>query len=445
MPPAFVESCIETVSESAKAVYRLTRSKPRARKLVRLLAGKRKVLVTTHMHPDPDALGSALCMSHLLKVSLPQAQVHLSIKGQVGGGVNAAFTKLTNLNLVTWDDHALPEYDAIVLLDVQPNFAYSPLPLREDGTRWEATAVIDHHPSRGPRPKAPFVDIRTDVGAASSIVFAYFMELELDIPPDLGASLLFAIESDLAGAAGAPGGLDNMALSSLTLIADARKLYQMRYVNLPRSYFTTFADGLANAVQFGNVLVTHLDEIDSLEKPAVLADFLLRYEETAWVLVTARREDRLILSLRTQSRQMSAGQVMRRLVRGIGVGGGHRTKAGGFIQLSGRNDHEVERYRKRLRVRLVRAVKVTENVGRPLVSVPTAEEIKQRRKPLARKPKNPALRPVPPIPPVPLLDNRSDNSPQPQPPAHSAALAPPEPVTTPATPTDVIPPEDEQP
>ena len=43
------------------------------------------------------------------------------------------------------------------------------------------------------------------------------MELEVAIKPDLAATLLYAIESDLAGAAGTPGELDNIALSSLTL------------------------------------------------------------------------------------------------------------------------------------------------------------------------------------------------------------------------------------
>ena len=48
--------------------------------------------------------------------------------------------------------------------------------------------------------KVPFWDVRKEVGATSSIVFSYFMELEESIDPDLAATLLYAIESDLAGA-----------------------------------------------------------------------------------------------------------------------------------------------------------------------------------------------------------------------------------------------------
>src|SRR6185436_11850277 len=143
----------------------------------------------------------------------------------------------------------------------------------------------------------PFCDIRTDVGATASIIFSYFMELEIPIKPALGATLLYAIESDLAGAAGQPGELDNIALSSLTLLADPRKLYQMRYVDLPQSYYLAYAEALANAVYQEIALMTHLTKVDSLEQPAVMADFLLRFDQVQWALVTAIHETKLILSL----------------------------------------------------------------------------------------------------------------------------------------------------
>src|SRR5207237_8018177 len=120
-------------------------------------------------------------------------------------------------------------------------------------------------------------DIRTDVGATTSIIFSYFMELDEPISPALAATMLYAIESDLAGAAGTPGELDNIALSGLTLKADTGKLYRMRYVPLPQSYYAAYGAGIQNAVFYDNALFSQLGPIDSLEKPAVLADFLLRF------------------------------------------------------------------------------------------------------------------------------------------------------------------------
>jgi nanoRNase/pAp phosphatase (c-di-AMP/oligoRNAs hydrolase) len=320
------------------------------------------------MHPDPDALASCSALMHLLRVRLPHAEVSMSIKGQVAGGLNTSFAKLSQLELVRWDDEKLADYDAIVLTDTQPQSAYSPLP-----KEIPPTAVIDHHRGDHRKPHCPFVDLRPDVGATSSIVFSYFMELDETISPTLGASLLYAIESDLAGAAGTPGELDNIALSNLTLIADTHRLYQMRYVDLPQSYYAAYALALANAHYFNDAIISHIGEIDSMEKPAVMADFLLRFDQVQWALVTATYENRLILSLRTSSKTMSAADMIRRLLRNFGEGGGHRTKAGGFIPLPDPTAAEVTRLRDLLRRRLLRALKIRGVRGQRLVNMPELE------------------------------------------------------------------------
>ena len=359
---AFVESCVGTIADSAVALERRIHGKPRAEKLLRLLKEKKNILVTAHEHPDPDALASTVGLARLLEATLDGAKITLAFKGRVGGGLNEAFVKYSSLKWQPWDDATLPGYDAILLLDTQPAFAYNPLP-----AGMMPFAVIDHHRSRGRKPACPFCDIRTDVGATCSLIFSYFMELEVPIRPDLGATLLFGIESDLAGAAGTPGELDNIALSGLTLIADPRKLYQMRYVDLPQSYYTAYASALANAYWYDNALLSHLDSIDSMEKPAVMGDFLLRFDKVQWALVTAVYEGRLMMSLRTSGPKCSAADVMRRLTRNIGLGGGHRTKAGGFIKLETGSAAEVDRIRSIVRRRYLRSVGSAVSRGQKLV------------------------------------------------------------------------------
>ena len=363
---AFVESCVGTVAGSAVSLERRNRGRPRAAKLLKLLADKKNILVTSHLHPDPDALAGASALCNLLEQRLKDAAVSMSIKGRIGGGINEVFVRQANLKMVSWDEASLKNYDAIILLDTQPAFPFSPLP--PDVT---AFGVIDHHRSRFPNPHCRFCDIRTEVGATSSIIFSYFMELEVPIKPDLAATLLYAIESDLAGAAGTPGELDNIALSSLTLLADPRKLYQMRYADLPQSYYANFSEGLLNASYFDHVIVSHLDKIDSLERPAVLADFLLRFDKVDWALVTAVTDGKLILSLRTRSGgKISAADLAKRLMRKIGEGGGHRTKAGGFIKLDTESAAEVERWREILRRRLLRALQIKNAKAQRLVARP---------------------------------------------------------------------------
>jgi nanoRNase/pAp phosphatase (c-di-AMP/oligoRNAs hydrolase) len=367
---AFVESCVETVVDSAKGVERRTRRHPKARQLLKLLAGKKNILITTHKFPDPDALASSLALCKLLSKKIPGTKVSVSIKGRIVGGMNNMFAEQADLELVPWHDADLPAYDAIVLVDTQPHFANSPLP-----PGLAPLAVIDHHRSLRRRPKKTdglFVDVRPDVGATASLIFSYYMELEVDIGRDLAATLLYAIESDLAGTAGKPGELDNIALSSLTLLADTRMLYEMRYVDLPQNYYLAYANGLNNATFYDDALISHLGEIDTPEKPAIIADFLLRFDKVQWALITATINGNLVLSLRTRSAKRTAADTIRRLLRDLGEGGGHRTKAGGYIKLSSPTPTaaEVDRHRNTLRRRFLRALHIKSQRPQRLVPKP---------------------------------------------------------------------------
>ena len=56
---SFVESCAKTTTGSAAAVARRSRGRPKAKQLLKLLADKKRILITTHAHPDPDLGGSS--------------------------------------------------------------------------------------------------------------------------------------------------------------------------------------------------------------------------------------------------------------------------------------------------------------------------------------------------------------------------------------------------
>ncbi len=92
--------------------------------------------------------------------------------------------------------------------------------------------------------------------------------------------------------------------------------------------------------------------------PAVLADFLLRFDKAQWAMVTAVHENKLVASLRTSGTKIPAANMARRLFRDIGEGGGHRTKAGGFVPLQTASPAEIEKFRTLLRNRFLRALNI---------------------------------------------------------------------------------------
>ena len=73
----FVESCVETAADGAKEAARQGRGRPQAAKLLKVLRDKKRILVTCHRHPDPDALGAGLSLAHLLARMLPEAPFRL--------------------------------------------------------------------------------------------------------------------------------------------------------------------------------------------------------------------------------------------------------------------------------------------------------------------------------------------------------------------------------
>ena len=348
---SFVDSCLTSLADSTVKVERRQHVRRRVGYLLRALAGKTNILITSHLHPDPDAIASCQAMHTLLGELMKDAKTTVRFKGQVGGGINSAFTRIADVRTEPWDDAAIASYDAIILLDTQPAFSNSPLP-----PDVAPTVVIDHHRARGRRKRYPHLDIRPDVGATASILFSYFMERNITIPAPLAATLLYAIESDLSGAAGQQGGLDTIAISSLTLLADTKRLYQMRYVDLPRAYYGAFARTVENATTYGPVAVSHLSHVESAEVAGVMADFLLRCEGITWSMVTATHEGRFVFSVRTQNSGKSAGEVAFRISKDIGEGGGHFTKAGGAIELPIATVADEDRVHTRLRKRLLRCI-----------------------------------------------------------------------------------------
>src|SRR5260221_2648979 len=114
---------------------------------------------------------------------------------------------------------------------------------------------------------------------------------------------------------------------------------------------------------YDNAIFSHLGAIDSLEKPAVLADFLLRFDKVQWALVVGFYDSKMVLSLRTSDPKRSAGEVLTRLLRDVGEGGGHRTKAGGVIRLEQRTPAEIERLRLLVRRRYLRALHIPSSRG----------------------------------------------------------------------------------
>ena len=238
---AFVESCR---GDRGRLRPRRRNARPRGSRAPRSSSScsqdKKNILITTHEHPDPDALASAVGLCTLLQHRPEGREGHRLDQGpdqrRRQRGVRPRGRPQARAV-----GRSGPAATTTRSCSSTRSRCSRSAPCRRASSRSASSTTTAASAARSST--CPFCDVRPTSARPRRSSSATSWSWRSPISPALGATLLYAIESDLAGAAGQPGELDNIALSSLTLIADPRKLYQMRYVDLPQSYLRRLRAG----------------------------------------------------------------------------------------------------------------------------------------------------------------------------------------------------------
>ena len=331
----------------------------------RFLAGLKDAVSVTfvsHVHPDPDSLGSMMGLAHLVESCLGK-HTRLTRDGLISRAENRAMVDLLDLELVPIEATTWHGGEALVMVDSQPNTGRHNLdpcaPLY---------AVIDHHDTPGDVEGVPFVDVRRSLGATCSLVTSYLMEQEVEMPPRLATGLLYGIETELSGYPREASALDDRAQLFLYPRADKDLLARIRNARLPQSHFECILTALQNSFIYDRLIVSWVNELPQPELAAEVVDFLIRFEEIDWAVCGGVFEDKLILSVRSAAEDARAGEVLRQVVGKFGRAGGHDRRAGGTIFLPSTAASAVEQIQGELRRRLLRALRIDECRGQRLVS-----------------------------------------------------------------------------
>jgi nanoRNase/pAp phosphatase (c-di-AMP/oligoRNAs hydrolase) len=335
-----------------------------ARRSDRFLAGLRdavSVTLVSHVHPDPDSLGSMMGLAHLVETCLGKP-TRLTRDGLVSRAENKAMVELLDIDLLPIDSATWHGGEALVMVDSQPNTGRHNLnPIAP------LYAVIDHHDTPGDLDGIPFVDVRRSLGATCSLVTSYLMEQEIPVPPRLATGLLYGIETELSGYPREASKLDDTALLFLYPLADKDLLARIRNARLPQSHFECILQALQSSFIYDRLIISWVNELPQPELAAEVVDFLIRFEEIDWAVCAGVYEDKLILSVRSAAEGAKAGELLRQVVGRLGRAGGHDRRAGGTIPLASTSTSAVEQVQAKLRRRLLRALRIDECRGSRLV------------------------------------------------------------------------------
>ena len=326
------------------------------------LAPYRRVVLVSHVNPDPDALASMLGLKALLTNRQPGKPVVLTVDGMIARAENRALVALIPIPLEPVERVVADSGTAFVMVDSQPRTG------RRASEAITPVAVLDHHETGGDLDGVAFRDVRGDIGATSTIVAEYLLHQSCPMPPRLATALYYGIDSEIAGYPREAGLDDDEALVRLFPITDKDLLAQIRNPKLPQDYFATVQHGLANAFLYEDVVVSWLGPVAQPDVIAEMADFFIRFDQVNWALTIGHFENLLKVSIRVGLLGARSGEVLRAVVDGHGTAGGHDKRAGGAIPLADDRPETIDALLAMIRRRLLNELKIANCSGRRLLN-----------------------------------------------------------------------------
>lgn len=325
------------------------------------LADYERVVFVSHVHPDPDSLGSMLALAHLIEARLGKPTV-ITRDGHISRAENRAMVEVLHLDLEPIDQIDWHPGDAVVMVDSQPKtgrhtFSES-VPLY---------AVLDHHDTPGELDDVAFVDVRPSLGATCTLVAKYLFEQEVIPSEKVATALFYGIETEVTGYPREASVADDDALHNLYPLADKDLLAQIRNARLPHSHFECLLQALQSSFIYDRLIVSWVDPLPQPEQAAEVVDFMIRFEKVDWAVCGGVFNDSLILSVRSALPDAKAGEILRSVVGKLGRAGGHDRRAGGAIKLTSTAPSAIEELQSELRRRFLKALKIDDVRGQRLV------------------------------------------------------------------------------
>ncbi len=334
----------------------------RSERFLAALEPFRRVVVVSHVNPDPDSLASGLGIKALLESCQPGKPVILTVDGMIARSENRAMVELLSIPLVPVESVIADPETAVVMVDTQPFTG------RRHSEAATPQVVIDHHETGGILQGVLFSDIRTHLGATSTMITGYLIEQRVVVTPQLATALLYGIDSETTGYPREASSLDDGALIWLFPRADKDLLAQIRNPKLPQSHFATFQHALGNAFLYDELVVSWCGTVTQPDIIAEIADFFIRFDQVNWSLAAGVFESQLKLSLRAGSLGRRAGEILQCVVNGLGFAGGHDKRAGGAIELPDLRPETIETLLGTVRHRLLGHLHVDEQQGHRLLN-----------------------------------------------------------------------------
>jgi len=285
----------------------------------RLEAG-RPIAVQTHDYPDIDAVASAWGLAGLLRSRGFSAAC--CYRGELRSRSLKKLIEKLGIDLAPASDGGSGLQ--IIVVDGSPGNGNVTL------SGGELVAVIDHHRKSG-EAIAPFLDLRPELASCSTMIRGYWEEAGLEPPRNIATALLAGIQSDTDFLSRRCSDEDFAAYAALYRAGDWELASRVVRTVLDLRELELVVSAIGKAVVRDGFLFAFIRGPCGQEALAVLAEFALRVEELSAAIVVEEDSGGVHVSVRSKSASVSAFDLVRAALSGIGSGGGHSHSAGGVV------------------------------------------------------------------------------------------------------------------
>ncbi|QLG50455.1 DHH family phosphoesterase [Natrinema halophilum] len=314
--------------------------RPPGVRLQRVLATHEDVTVLMHPNPDPDAMACAMGIASI--ADSVDTDVTMQFPGEIRHQENRAFRTVLDLDLEPVEASSQLSSDAVVLVDHNTPRGFT------GAQTVEPIAVIDHHPGNGAGTK--FTDVRTNYGAASTIIVEYLNDVgatidedddssEFEVSPELATGLLYGIQSDTNHLTNGCSRAEFDACATLFPGIDEDLLDRIANPQVSDDVLRVKATAITQKRVEGPFAVCDVGEIGNVDAIPQAADELMHLEGVTAVVVYGENDGTLHLSGRSRDDRVHMGETLRHAISDIPMAsaGGHARMGGGQLSVDHMN------------------------------------------------------------------------------------------------------------
>ncbi|MGL1930268.1 MAG: DHH family phosphoesterase [Desulfotalea sp.] len=277
------------------------------------------------INADPDAIACAMAIKRILRYKV--SSVAIAHPNEIRRVNNVTMVERLKVPLLKLKAVDVGEYNKVVMVDSQPNH----LPTFAN---LEVAAIIDHHPPPADGwPDVPFVDIRPEYGACSTMLVEYLRAGNMKPSVALATALFYGIKVDTQNFENKSLLADGICFRYLFDIANRNLVRKFELADLRRSELKYIRIALASVKYSKGRYYCHIGRVPSPDVLVIVADFLNHVGEIDWVFVSGIHNEKLVVIFRCDGYRKSAGKLATKTFGELGSAGGHKEAARAEVPL----------------------------------------------------------------------------------------------------------------